>query len=458
MYRFLPYLQFWGLWFLATSFLCLSVALAQIYSREETFDNVRLIDFSVVYGVTANGSGSLEKDFKIAADQIATSSGWVLFPMAVLTESSCISNVELGDRRFSCHTFNDLNDWSKKVVLKPRPNRYQPYSFFSFEGKSYVNQAIDDKTMLIGLAGDYSSINPYANPRRAFFESLQKNYLTNKSGLRTMYKKTRWAMLFIAISSLLTTLGFLFIRRVADQRHMRKVQELEEQLAKKDGEWTRLQNENGEINLKLRENREQIQSLEEKIRLEQEANEKVSEELLAQAIVLEEEKNGLSDERETLQLRIIELEEEIEEIASRQVAESDGGSRDDLVKELVKARLDYQELIQLWRRKTNWNHRLQIESKVSAEAKRVPFTVSTAFIAFENHVDQSYVAEPVDAHAIEPTLKEKIDSISNGNPELRSVMHRIRIARNNWFHDGSPPEFGLVKELLRLIEKEEPRI
>ena len=140
------------------------------------------------------------------------------------------------------------------------------------------------------------------------------------------------------------------------------------------------------------------------------------------------------------------------------MAESDGGSRDDLVKELVKARLDYQELIQLWRRKTNWNHRLQIESKVSAEAKRVPFTVSTAFIAFENYIDQSYETDPVDAHEIEPTLREKIDSISKGNPELRNVMHRIRKARNNWFHDGKDPELGLVKELLGLIEKEEPRI
>ena len=96
MYRFLPFLQFWGLWFLATSFLCFLVALAQIYSREETFDNVRLIDFSVVYSVTANGSGKFEKNFKMAADQIALSSGAVLFPMALLTETSCVPNGDLG--------------------------------------------------------------------------------------------------------------------------------------------------------------------------------------------------------------------------------------------------------------------------------------------------------------------------------------------------------------------------
>ena len=458
MYRFLPFLQFWGLWFLATSFLCFLVALAQIYSREETFDNVRLIDFSVVYSVTANGSGELEKNFKMAADQIALSSGAVLFPMALLTETSCVPNGELGNRRSLCPAFDNLNEWLKKVALKPKPNRYQPYSFFSFEDQSYVNQAIDEKTMLIGLAGDYSSINPYANPRKAFYRSIMDRYLGTEYGRNSMYKKTRWAMLFIVLSSFISTLTFLFLKRLADQRHALKVRGLEAELAKKDGEWTRLQNENGEINLRLREKKDEILAMQSRIQREKESNKSVSEDLLNQAIKLEGEKNGLSDEKEALQIRIIELEEEIESISNQQVQQADGGSRDNLVMELVKARLDYQELVQLWRRKTNWSHRLKIESKVSTESKRVPFTISTAFIAFENFIDQSFERDASKDNEPEPTLLEKINSISRGNPELRDLMHNIRKARNNWFHDGSAPEFGLVKELLHLIEREEPRI
>lgn len=451
--------RFWVLWFMATAFLCLSVSLAQMYAREDTLDSVREIDFKVVYQAVVSGSRSTADNFKTVADELSIFNGQVvLFPMALLTNVKCINNGP-GDSKVSiCRKFQNIDDWRSRVSDVAPKNKYTPYRYFQHDGYSYIYQDIDSNGLLVGEAGAYSSINPYANPLETFYREVISYYLGTTGGIKKLLVKGKWAAVFIFLSSLVATILFLLFRRILESRHASKVRELEERLTRKDGEWSRLQLENGEINLKLRENREQIQSLEEKIRLEQEANEKVSEELLAQAIVLEEEKNGLSDERETLQLRIIELEEEIEEIASRQVAESDGGSRDDLVKELVKARLDYQELIQLWRRKTNWNHRLQIESKVSAEAKRVPFTVSTAFIAFENYIDQSYEADPVDAHAIEPTLREKIDSISKGNPELRNVMHRIRKARNNWFHDGSAPEFGLVKELLRLIEKEEPRI
>ncbi|MDC1075516.1 hypothetical protein OAQ35_00960 [Litorivicinus sp.] len=451
--------RFWVLWFMATAFLCLSVSLAQMYAREDTLDSVREIDFKVVYQAVVSGSRSAADNFKTVADELSIFNGQVvLFPMALLTDVTCINNGPSDSKVSICRKFQNIDDWHNRVSEVAPNNKYTPYRYFQHDGYSYIYQDIGPKALLVGEAGAYSSINPYANPLEAFYREVISYYLGTAGGIKKLLVKGKWAAVFIFSSSLVVTILFLLFKRILEAGHASKVRELEESLARKDGEWSRLQLENGEINLKLRENREQVRALEEKIRLEQEANDKVSEELLAQVIVLEEEKNGLSDERETLQLRIIELEEEIEDIASRQVAESDGGSRDDLVKELVKARLDYQELIQLWRRKTNWNHRLQIESKVSAEAKRVPFTVSTAFIAFENYIDQSYVAEPVDAHAIEPTLREKIDSISNGNPELRSVMHRIRIARNNWFHDGSPPEFGLVKELVRLIEKEEPRI
>ena len=458
--KLIPLIRFWGLWFLSTCFLCLLVLLAQMYAREDTLDSVREIDFKVVYkALGSNGVELPEKTFKTITDELTIFDGKVvLFPMALISKSSCIHNGLANDSSSICTRFETLDNWHEEFTTTAKRNKYTPYQYGSYADRSYIYQFLSSGHLLIGAAGDYSSINPYARPMTTFYRKVLGYYLGTFSGVAKVFAKGKWATVFIFASSLVSTLGFLLVKRILENRHAYRIRQLEAKLTQKDSEWTHLQKENGEINLRLREKNKELIALQKAIQKDKEINDQVSEDLLSQAISLEGERDELTCERNTLQVRIIELEEEIEQIAQRQLEQSDSGSRNDLVKELVKARSDYQELIKLWRRKTNWNHRLTIESKVSTDPKRVPFTVSTAFIAFENYIDQLFDRDFSRSDDLEPTLSEKINTIGGDNPELRNLMHSIRKARNNWFHDGSAPQYGLIKELISLIEKEEPRI
>lgn len=91
--------------------------------------------------------------------------------------------------------------------------------------------------------------------------------------------------------------------------------------------------------------------------------------------------------------------------------------------------------------------------------QRLPFTLSTAFIAFEACVDDWYKdMAPPNMLDESTTLREKIDIVIRRRPDLQSTLHEIRIARNAWFHNGRIPEKGLVTKLLSVINNIEPRI
>ena len=58
----------------------------------------------------------------------------------------------------------------------------------------------------------------------------------------------------------------------------------------------------------------------------------------------------------------------------------------------------------------------------------------------------------------EPPLTGKINIISRKNSVLQKTLHKVRRARNGCFHDGKAPQLEVIKEILKIIEKEEPII
>jgi len=312
--------------------------------------------------------------------------------------------------------------------------------------------------MLIGKSGAYSVFNPVRNGISSFAREVFTYYLGSRKGLEKLLKKGKWALIVIFTSSLVLTVLYRRLVGLMERRHLDKVRTLQAELDGKDEEWSRLRNENMQINEKLRKNKIDLLVLKDKIHDEQKKGLSNTEDLMQQAIVLEDEKAELFKEKENLEFRILELEDEIEKLDKKKQSQADKAGREGLEKELRVARQRLNEVDKLWRRKTNWNERLRIEQKVCPEQQRVPFTTSTAFIAFEKYVDDYYDALISHFPDVEPTLKEKIDLIGRKMPELRNEMHEVRIARNEWFHDGRPPEMGLIKKLIKLIEKEEARI
>ena len=314
---------------------------------------------------------------------------------------------------------------------------------------------VSDEWILVGEAGNYLRL--FGNEQGQFFEFLFNQLpkkISSTSAIYGMYYKSKWTLGLILLLSMLALSITVYKIRRNEFNNLEKLNAAKKAVANIESECSDLQNKIDIIKDQLTSKDAKINSLESQIALRQ----KNTEEQNQQIEEWFEKSLNYESELKLLEKVKIELENERERLLEQVVNASSLVSIEELKNELKKSQQEYNNISRLWRSNTKWDDRHLIEERVGIQ-HRVPFTLSAAFIAFESWVDD-YYNELASSKLAEDnlSLKEKIDIIANREPQRRSVLHKIRIARNSWFHSGNSPEKGLIKELLMIVANEKPRI
>ena len=124
--------------------------------------------------------------------------------------------------------------------------------------------------------------------------------------------------------------------------------------------------------------------------------------------------------------------------------------------ELVRIISEIQTIKQLWTREFKWNNRLDLESNITTEATNIPFTLTIAFILFENQFIDKYARKSDYYEIAAINLEKKIDLVCkeyNLSADVKEKFHEIRKARNKWFHYGKRPDTKIISDLLSVLEQ-----
>ena len=449
-------IQFIAIWFFLTIIGCILILLAQTLAREITLDNVRAYDFKIIraaikYGNVVNNSYFQE----ITSELSARNGSLVLFPLAVIDKASCNQNGNASSNNKICLYFRNINEWETKTHSESI-NKYYDIKYRFFGNDVYMYTDIDSNTILIGQAGNYLHLhgNDFAQILEFLTNILPNKYINSIYGITTIYFKSKWSMLIFLFGSLIGLFIFLALTISKDRRHANDLNYAKNLVTEKERQCLLLQMQIDNSNESLSERKDRIESL--KIQLQNneiklESYEVNIDSLLAELIDLEQK-------HKALQQNLINIESEKHKLIID--VESATSKINDIQakSELQNYQSKYNKIIKLWDSSTKWSQRREIEESVNSK-QRVPFTLSTAFIAFEAWIDEYYkdLSTPNDSNEI-TTLNEKIELVIKKQPQLRSTLHSIRVARNAWFHNGKVPEKGLIKDLLSIVNSIEPRI
>ena len=454
-------LKFWITWFLITALTSLFVSLAQMYSREGTLDNVRKIDFGMVHdALTINQDPASQSEIfnKISGNLVLGKTA--LFQLAILNHVTCIDNGAKGKQNPAlCVEFKNIQEWAEKSILIPNENANSKYpsvyEFANYKSDSYLFSHIGNGSILIGKAGDYAKNNPYGNRSLSYAKRVTNYYLGTLGGFNQMMYLTEMTRYLLFIISLIATLLWLFVTHQFQKKHQSTIASLQSTIKGKEEKWGKLKTIHNNVSQKLRLKESEIKNLQLKIEDEKNVNDSNLDYLQNQAIALEDEREALLDELIENQDLIIRLEQENDALLKEKEELAENLNQPKLVYEYKKLSEEIKDIKRLWRTRTNWADRLKIEEHTSPDKTRIPFTLSTAFITFERHVDKLYEDSLTHFTLEEIPLLKKIDSVWANRPKERERSHRIRKARNDWFHYGTRPNDDVILELIEEIINED---
>lgn len=443
------------LWIIATIIFCLSIIIFQELARQVTLDNVRAYDFKIIKSAIKGEAKNIEGNFLLTSNELTSKEfKSVLFPLAIINNKTCRSNGSTDSNNKICEFFPNLNEW-KSNTKNEQFNSYYKISYKTYNNNTFMFSQVSDEWILVGEAGNYLRL--FGNEQGQFFEFLFNQLpkkISSTSAIYGMYYKSKWTLILISLLSMLALSITAYKIRRNEFNNLEKLNDAKKAVANIEIKCSDLQNKIDIIKDQLTNKDALINSLESQIALSQsntqEQNQQIEEWF--------EKSLNYESEVKLLEKAKIELENEREILLEKVVKASTLVSIEELKNELKKSQQEYNNISRLWRSNTKWQDRHLIEERVGIQ-HRVPFTLSAAFIAFESWADD-YYNELASSKSSEDnlSLKEKIDIIASREPQRRSVLHKIRIARNAWFHSGKSPEKGLIKELLTIVANEEPRI
>lgn len=443
------------LWIITTSIFCISVVIFQELARQVTLDNVRAYDFKIIRNAIKGEANNIEEKFLLASNELTSKElKSVLFPLAIINKKTCQGNGSSDSNNKLCTFFPNLNEWESSTQNE-QFNSYYKISYKAYNQNTFMFSKINDQWILVGEAGNYLRL--FGNEQGQFFEFLFNQLpkkISSTSAIYGMYYKSKWTLGLISLLSMLALSITVYKIRRSEFNNLEKFNIAKNAVKDIEVKCAELQNKIDIIKDQLINKDNLINSLESQFTLSQsniqEQNQQI-EEWFEKSLNYENEVKLLEKHR-------IELENEREMLLEKVVNTSTLVSIEVLQTELKKSQQEYNNISRLWRSNTKWQDRHLIEERVGIQ-HRVPFTLSAAFIAFESWADD-YYNELSSSKLSEDnlSLKEKIDIIASREPQRRSVLHKIRIARNAWFHSGKSPEKGLIKELLTIVANEEPRI
>ena len=459
---------FTAIWIFLTIIGCILISLAQTLAREVTLDNVRAYDFKIIRAAVQHENVFKNSLFtEITSELSARNGSFVLFPLAIIDKVSCNQNGNPTSNNKICEYFGNINEWDRKTKFE-NINNYYDIRYRFFGNDVYMFAEIDSNKILIGQAGNYLHLHgdDFAQIQEFFTNRLPNNYINSIYGIKVIYYKSKLSMIIFLIGSLIGLIIFLTLTIWKERGHANDLDYAKKLVTEKENQCLLLQQRIDKSNDSLSDKKIKIESL--KIQLQNneikmESYEVNIDSLLAELIDLEQK-------HKALQQNLINVESEKHELIINVETATTKINDIQAKDELQSYQSKYNRIIRLWDSSTKWNQRREIEESVNSK-QRVPFTLSTAFIAFEAWVDDyyQYLSTQIDCNEITTlihkkdaneitTLNEKIEVVIKKQPHLRSTLHNIRVARNAWFHNGKVPEKGLITELLSTVNSIEPRI
>lgn len=433
----MSYLKLVLLWLLGTFIVYILIATSIMFSRITTLEGVKIFDFKIYVKLIEeigidkidtliNVSNVLAPNYKKDGKQISHN----YYPIAVVTNQKCIEN-GLGNSNI-CTNFNSV-DSLESYLNKFKIIDYAGEKLFVIdENRTFIHKKLSNNVHLIGLTGKYlgEDITFFKFIVNDWFNYFLKydSGISGLDGFKKTWQKTQESFYIIFTISL----ALLFIV----------------------------------ILLQLK-NKERFNLLKEKLNLETRKIEKLNEEydeLNYQKQLLEEEKNIeneqkliiLNNEIEKLKKEITESSKNEDKIFDKLKKQSNYLPDDLKSQELVRIISEIQTIKQLWTREFKWNNRLNLESNITTEITNIPFTLTIAFILFENQFIDKY-AKKSDYYEIAAiNLEKKIDLVCKEydlSLDVKEKFHEIRKARNKWFHYGKRPDSKIINDLLSVLDQ-----
>jgi len=446
-------------WFFWTGVIYLVLATAVMYSRQYTLDGVRSLDLKIyAKALKAVDYYDVEHNF-LELSNILTfkNKKEVLFPLILLTEDGCINN---GSTEHEiCKKFKNSVNFLNKI--ENYPFRISKKSkVYTIDNKKYIYEKLYNNTVLVGQLGEYFSSNSI-EALWTFMIDKWVHYMIpgmdqeyKYDGITKTWEKTRaifYIVIFISILLFILQYRQWKVYYSTYQRYKRKEDALNNKLDKLEEKYNKIKDEKYNNSEKIEELTLKLSSLSSGLDAKKEEYKKKIEKLKQENIKLND---WLIKEREELS----KLEQKSAMIRKQRQSSAkklDCSIQNEYHEETFK-KLD--KLVLLWRHEPSWKERKEIESLVSLKNTHLPFTITQAFIAFEDMVISILKKNNI-------TLGDNLDShirrICNYDLipyKYQEKYQKIRRARNKWFHNGIYPNTEIIDFLIEVLEEHDAKV
>lgn len=452
-------------WVCTSLLICLLVGIIQMYEREITLDGVRSIDFKIIHRLLDYQSKVDKVGVKAIEDALNTltsSSGKVLFPLAIIGQRGCMENGEGENMRHLCDRYPESVSF-EEAIPNTAITAIDGVRLMKLGEHYYMFQHLKAAdAWLLGKAGQYIYAEKDGISRLVFFLGYRlDNYLFEADGLRRMASNS-WALWLLILGTSLF-LGLSLKAKHFANRH--KYLSLQQEKKKIQKQWV-LSKEQYTILANQLKEKDQLLAIKE-VELNDLYDESDSIESESKNSRLEQ--HHLQAEIAAIRLSIGELGYELkhseDQVLLLEDKESELHSADDKQQRKLSnkdkdeasssARSDLERLKKLWRLDQKWSRRQQAEADIAPCDGKTPFTVTQAFIAFENYVEDWVIS-------ISPQRADEDHSFYSNIEHLfqrgfitdddKDFFHGLRMRRNDWFHNGRQPPLGMVNKLLEYLQ------
>ena len=465
MFNILKKYKFDLLWFLLTFIFIIAINISYMYSRDKTLNTVEFNQFKLFANLMHTFSINEEKFLTIADSLtiIPSSSSnktkQALFHIAMITPNACVENGRHPrNKPFLCSAFqttNQLKNFFKQVNISKDMNfleiRPEEVGINETRYRSYLLQKRNNTNKWIVAKKRYHR-NDTDFQKLIFF-------LSNRYIQTTSWKSKFYYTRFSTISILLVSIFLWILFKLKERKNLKEYQNLKEK--------------SNTLKIKLKDFDNQYNQLKEELYILEEEVEGQELQLISQNQLPENEKKKIIEKiRETTMLQsqkydllqkikkeivYIEAENELVENLINEKRTTLNTNRREI--EYNKYHAEIMNLKQLWRHEPTWTERRNIESHVSLISSNLPFTITQAFLAFEQHIEKEieYNFEKDKANELlKKNLIEKINIISkakNFTNNERNIYHNVRKARNKWVHSSIYPSQDIFNNLLNILEQ-----
>ncbi|NRB42221.1 MAG: hypothetical protein HRU20_27755 [Pseudomonadales bacterium] len=458
-------LKSYALWISVSLLLCLLVGVIQMYEREITLDGVRSIDFKLVHHLLDKQSKADKagvEAIESALNTLTRSNGQVLFPLAVIGKRGCIENGQGPFQRHLCARFPNAEAFEKAIPAAALTAADGVRLMKLGEQYFMFQQLQASDAWLLGMAGQYVYAGKDGLSRLAFFLRYRiDDGLFDTAGLRRMANNS-WALWLLIIS--ISLAGGLTLK-LKHHAHRRKYLSLKQKQKDIQKSWVASKEQSNALanQLKQKDHLLAVKEIElddlyeESHSLEQQSKTSQQEQLR-----LEDEitviKNSIGELDYELRLsenQVLLLEDREEELQGADDKQQRKLSAQDKNTASVNARRDLERLKKLWRLDQKWSRRQQAEADIAPCDGKTPFTVTQAFIAFENHIEDWVISRNPKRVNEENSFYSNIEYLFKQgliSPDDKDLFHGLRIRRNDWFHQGHQPPAAIVTKLLDYLQ------